>query len=195
MAAEDEKPIAERILDAAVAVLRRHGADKTNVVDIARAMGMSHGNIYRHFPSKQALINAVAVRWLKAIVEPLEVITLSQALTPAERLEAWFHALRKLKKRKVLDDPELFQVYHQIVSQMAEVTAEHVTTLTRQVESIIAEGIEAGEFSTRLHPPEAARAFLQATAYFHHPALLVQSPPPSDEQAKAVIELVLAGLR
>ena len=48
-----------RILDAAEEMLRRHGVQKTNVVDVARALGMSHGNIYRHFPSKQALLDAV----------------------------------------------------------------------------------------------------------------------------------------
>ena len=49
---------------AAEDVLRRHGPAKANVVDIARALGVSHGTVYRHFPSKQALREAVTRRWL-----------------------------------------------------------------------------------------------------------------------------------
>ena len=49
----------ERILQAAEEVLRRHGPAKANVVDVARALGVSHGTVYRHFPSKQALREAV----------------------------------------------------------------------------------------------------------------------------------------
>jgi AcrR family transcriptional regulator len=70
----------DRILAAAEAVLRRHGVEKTNVVDIARALGISHTNIYRHFPSKKALLDAVAVRWLDAVTSPLE----SPRTTPAQ---------------------------------------------------------------------------------------------------------------
>lgn len=188
-------PITERILDAAATLLRRHGVEKTNVVDIAKALGMSHGNIYRHFSSKQALIHAVAVRWLHEVVQPLETITTTSSRTASKRLEAWFHTLREIKQRKVLDDPELFRVHHQIVTQIPEVVAEHVTTLMRQVETIIAGGIGSGEFSRNLNAPSTARAFLQATSPFHHPTLLLQNPPPSAEDARAVFSLLIAGMK
>lgn len=46
---------AERILDTAEEVLRRFGPAKASVLDVARALGVSHGSVYRHFPSKAAL--------------------------------------------------------------------------------------------------------------------------------------------
>ena len=46
----DEILTPERILDAAEEVLRRFGPTKTTVVDVARALGVSHGSVYRHFP-------------------------------------------------------------------------------------------------------------------------------------------------
>ncbi|HVE17063.1 MAG TPA: TetR/AcrR family transcriptional regulator [Chthoniobacterales bacterium] len=190
----EETSTAERILDAAEAVLRRHGAEKTNVVDIARALEMSHGNIYRHFPSKQALINAVAMRWLLAVVTPLEVIAEDGARPASERLEAWFETLRGIKIKKVFDDPELFRVHHQIVMKVPEVVTEHVGTLLRQLELIIADGVRSGEFSSGLDPAIAARAFLHASSPFHHPALLMQNRP-SDAEAHAVFALLLAGLK
>ena len=42
----------ERILEATEDVLRRYGLTKATVVDVARALDVSHGSVYRHFPSK-----------------------------------------------------------------------------------------------------------------------------------------------
>lgn len=188
-------PLSHRILDAAEVVLRRHGVEKTNVVDIARSLGMSHGNIYRHFPSKQALLDAVAVRWLHKVSDPLEAITNDRACPAAERLQVWFDTLREAKRHKVRDDPELFHVYHNTVMAMREVVDEHIALLSGQVERIIADGIAAGEFAGGREPAVLARAFQQATLAFHHPALVMQDPAPTDAEARAVFGLLLAGLR
>ena len=48
-----------RILDLAAEHIRRHGIERTTVVAIAREAAMSHGNVYRYFPSKEALVDAV----------------------------------------------------------------------------------------------------------------------------------------
>jgi AcrR family transcriptional regulator len=47
------------ILDATEQVLRRHGPAKATVVDVSRALGVSHGSIYRHFPTKRTLRRAL----------------------------------------------------------------------------------------------------------------------------------------
>ena len=64
----------ERILVAAEDLLRKHGIAKTSVVDVARALEMSHANVYRHFASKSELQDAVAERWLHKVMAPLRVI-------------------------------------------------------------------------------------------------------------------------
>ena len=45
----------ERILEVTEDVLRRYGLAKATVVDVARALDVSHGSVYRHFPSKASL--------------------------------------------------------------------------------------------------------------------------------------------
>lgn len=110
----EEAALPQRILDAAEAVLRRHGVEKANVVDIARSLGMSHGNIYRHYPSKKAILDAVAARWMQKVMVPLTAIADDRKKSAPERLALWFDTLREAKRRKVLDDPELFRVYHGI---------------------------------------------------------------------------------
>ena len=183
------------MLAAAETVLRRHGVEKTNVVDIARALGISHTNIYRHFPSKKALLDAVAARWLEKVTSPLQAIADDRARSPTERLVAWFDTLRSVKQHKVLDDPEMFRVYHRLAVAARELVGSHIADLLGQVERIIADGMERGEFSAGLDARMAARACLQAMSPFHHPVMLSQGEPPEEADARAVLGLLLAGLR
>ncbi len=57
----------ERILAAATEQLRRVGLERMRVVAIADDLGISHAGIYRYFPSKEALADAVISLWLKEI--------------------------------------------------------------------------------------------------------------------------------
>ena len=73
----------ERILEVTEDVLRRFGLAKATVVDVARALDVSHGSVYRHFPSKASLREAVAKRWLDRVSAPLEEIAESSGPAPA----------------------------------------------------------------------------------------------------------------
>lgn len=182
----------ERILTAAEDMLRRHGPSRATVVDVARSLGMSHANVYRHFPSKAALRAAVAERWLAAISGPLDAIATGPEPAPT-RLASWLRALAAAKRRKVLSDPELFANYHALAEDAREVVTHHVAALTSQVARIIADGIEEGSFARR-DPLDTAGAVLAATLRFHHPHLMRESPP-LPEALEPVLDLLLAGLR
>lgn len=184
----------ESILDSTVDILRRHGADKANVVDVAKALGMSHANIYRHFSSKKELLDAVTARWLEEISSPLASIALDSTLTPLKRLVKWFHAARNKKLRMVQEDPELFEIYYRLAASSRLIIDDHIATLEKQLRRIIADGIQSGEFCATLKPQAAAKAFFQAISKFQHPALVQQLPIPSKAQADAVLGLLLAGL-
>jgi AcrR family transcriptional regulator len=194
LVADDARPMRERILDAAETLLRRHGPAKTTVSDVARALDMSHANIYRHFDSKAALQDAVAERWLNAISAPLETFVTKKG--PADkRLEGWVLALAKAKRRKILDDPELFEAYHAVAEAARDVVAHHLATLDRQVTAIIADGVAQGEFKVK-NAAQAARAVLSATLRFHHPYMVRASGgADTDADIKAVMKLVIAGLK
>ncbi len=184
-----------RILDTAEALLRRHGPDKVNVVDVARALGMSHANVYRHFASKQALRAAVGEAWLQRICAPLDAIASSDA-PPARRLSDWLHALAALKRRKVLEEPEMFAALHRVVTDSPEVLASHLAWLRAQVAAILAAGQRDGSLPGVTDPAEAAAAVLDASTRFHHPELVARGGPSAVEQAALdrVITLLLRGL-
>ena len=69
---------------------------------------MSHGSVYRHFPSKQALREAVTQRWLESFHDALDPIV---ADDEPEQLRRWLHALFDAKRAKALEEPELFATY------------------------------------------------------------------------------------
>jgi AcrR family transcriptional regulator len=190
----DEPLTKETILTTAEAVLRRHGPGKTTVVDVARALDVSHGSVYRHFPSKAALRDAVTERWLARISAPLGEVV--QGPGPADaRLRAWVHLLAATKQGIARDDPELFATFRQLTDQAREVVAEHVEHLAAQAARIVADGAAAGVFATA-DAAAAGRAVLQATALFHHPSHADEwADPAITAGLDPVLDLVLDGLR
>jgi AcrR family transcriptional regulator len=183
----------ERVLEAAEEALRRYGPAKANVVDVARALGVSHGSVYRHFPSKAALRDAVTERWLAEISAPLAAVASEQG--PAqERLLHWLDLLVSTKRAKALDDPELFATYIELTADAREVVKAHVDKLTAQLARIISDGAARGELSAS-DPLTTARAVFDATARFHNPVHALEwSDPGIDGAYENVRTLVLAAL-
>jgi AcrR family transcriptional regulator len=56
----------ERLLDAAVAVVRRAGAQGLTLEAVAAEAGVSKGGLLYHFASKRQLLDALVARWLDA---------------------------------------------------------------------------------------------------------------------------------
>jgi len=76
----------ERILEVAKGAFTRHGAD-ASLDDIAKQAGVGAGTLYRHFPTRDALIEAV----YRSEVEKLAAAArgFATAMSPVEALRAW----------------------------------------------------------------------------------------------------------
>ncbi|MFF9766120.1 TetR family transcriptional regulator [Streptomyces sp. NPDC014636] len=185
---------AERILEATEEVLRRHGPAKATVVDVARALGVSHGSVYRHFRTKAALREAVTKRWLDRTSQKLAGIALAEERDPELRLRDWLTALFAAKRHKAGDDPELFATYTVLTDELGGVVFEHIADLTGQLARIIAAGAGSGTFRVS-DPATAARAVFQATGRFHDPCYAREwTSPGIEEEFAAVVDLVVRGL-
>ena len=66
-----EKHTKEKIFDAAVDLFAEHGYDRTSVRDIARAVGIAESAVYRHYPSKEAILQAIFEHMETEIFAPL----------------------------------------------------------------------------------------------------------------------------
>ncbi|GAB1335505.1 TetR family transcriptional regulator [Streptomyces sp. E-15] len=193
MPPSSETLTAERILEATEEVLRRHGPAKATVVDVARALGVSHGSVYRHFRTKAALREAVTKRWLDRTSQRLAGIV-AEDRDPAQRLRDWLAALFAAKRHKAGDDPELFATYTVLVDELGDVVREHIADLTGQLTGIIAAGAGSGTFQVS-DPALAARAVFQATGRFHDPCYARDWVLPGiEEEFTAVVDLLVRGL-
>src|SRR5690242_3126252 len=100
----------DRVLAAAEDVIRRFGPSKATVVDVARALGVSHTAVHKHVGSKAELRGMVVGRWIEATMPPLRAIVAEQGPAP-RRLRKLIDALIAVKRRRATDDPELFAAY------------------------------------------------------------------------------------
>src|ERR1700754_2099642 len=95
----------DQILAAAEDVIRRFGPAKATVVDVARALGVSHAAVYKHVATKAELRDLVVGRWVETIMPPLRAIV-EKTGPAAGRLREFFDALIAVKRRRSTDDPE-----------------------------------------------------------------------------------------
>ncbi|GGV48903.1 TetR family transcriptional regulator [Streptomyces spectabilis] len=195
--APTETLTAERILATTEDVLRRHGAAKATVVDVARALGVSHAAVYRHFRTKAALREAVTKRWLDRTTAELKLVVEDRSIPADERLRGWFTALFAAKRKKAGDDPELFATYEVLLGENSDVVEEHIADLVGHLRLIVEEGVARGELVAPVADPElTARAVFDATGRFHDPCYSREwFKPGIDEAFTAVVELTLAALR
>lgn len=82
----------ERVLAEAKVAFAEHGAD-ASLEDVARRAGVGIGTLYRHFPTRQALLEAVFQERFDALRSLAGQLTESQE--PGEALDAWLRAFAK----------------------------------------------------------------------------------------------------
>ncbi len=185
----------EQILDAAEQALRRFGSEKTSVVDVARALKVSHGTIYRHFASKAELRESVTERWLQQISRPLQRIVDNKEHSAGDRLRLWLDTLSHTKRKYAMEDPEMFKMYTDVTMEALPSIVNHVDLLVEQVSDIIQQGMEQQEFKQG-QPEQMARTIIVATSYFHHPAHAYQwQNPEIDKEFEQVWQMILYNIQ
>lgn len=96
-------PVREQILRAALEAASAHGISKLSMGDVARHAKLSRQTLYRHFPSKDALVAAVVEAETTALID--QVLLAGAAYDdPRDALEAAFAAaLRVVRDHPLLD--------------------------------------------------------------------------------------------
>ncbi|MET8634472.1 TetR/AcrR family transcriptional regulator [Streptomyces sp. NPDC004096] len=80
----------ERLLKAAAVAFAEHG-ENASLDDIAKRAGVGSGTLYRHFPTRQALLEAAYVDRIEAIAARAD--ELAKELPPGEALVEWLNEL------------------------------------------------------------------------------------------------------
>lgn len=190
----DEPLTRERILVAAEDVIRRFGPAKATVVDVARALGVSHAAVYRHVATKAALRDLVVGRCAEATMPRIRAIA-DQPRPAAQRLRLLFDTLIAGKRRWAADDPELFTAYRSLAADAQSAASAHVDELVALAASIVQAGIDDGSFR-HVEATVSARAILVATYRFHHPVFAHEwNDPAIDGLYDDVWRLLMTGLQ
>ncbi len=75
------------IVDAAARLYRERGLTGVGVADITRDAGLTQGGLYRHFPSKDALVQEACARAFDWTISPLDGVTTNT--TVSERIQSY----------------------------------------------------------------------------------------------------------
>ena len=187
------EPTDVRILDFAAEHIRQHGLERTTVVAIAREASMSHGNVYRYFPSKEALIDAITAQWLKPIENGLRDIC--DAPDPAfDKLERILSAVHRAYRNKFEADPRVFELFIEASMLGRGVARKHRLKFQAEVRGVLEDGMSSGAFPT--HDIRRALALVfDMTQRFFNPSAIRADADVTRAQIDGRFERVVRALR
>src|SRR5262249_37723467 len=143
----------ERILEVAKEAFTRSGAN-ASLDDIATQAGVGPGTLYRHFPTRDALIEAV----YRSEVEKLAAAerTFAQAMAPIEALRAWMLLFVDHIAAKQIIAPAL----NSVVGGPAKLYEGSRGPIQEAIDSLVKRAIETGDIRKDLEPFDLLRALI-----------------------------------
>ena len=149
----------EKVLEAAKAVFSVGGPD-ASLEAVAKAAGVGIGTLYRHFPTRQALFEAVYRREVQQLTDLAE--TLSGEASPAEALRLWLRSNVEFVATKKGMSTALALA----VDAGSELTTSSVERLTDAVGSLLDRAAQAGEIRDDIGAEDVLRALI-GMCYMH----------------------------
>ncbi|MBP0440029.1 TetR/AcrR family transcriptional regulator [Tianweitania sediminis] len=125
------------LLEAATVIFSQ-GGPQASLEDVARQAGVGIGTLYRHFPARQDLFEAV----YRHEVDQLGLLAekLAQTPGPVEALRSWLHASVRLVATK----KGMVEALQLVAHGPTELTAYSLQRMTGAIALLLSRGIEAG---------------------------------------------------
>jgi AcrR family transcriptional regulator len=143
----------DRILEVAKLAFTRHGAD-ASLDEIARQAEVGPGTLYRHFPTREALLEAVYRTELEKLAASGQ--HLAQTKQPLEALRAWLHLFVDAVAAKKLIGPAL----NTLLGDPKKVFEASYAQMREAVEALVRRGIRTGEIRKDLDPTDLIHALV-----------------------------------
>jgi AcrR family transcriptional regulator len=170
----------ERILEVAKDVFTRDGA-AASLDDIARRSGIGSGTLYRHFPTRDALIEAVYRSEVEKLAEAEQ--RFAATLPPLEALRAWMLVFIDHVAAKTLIIPAMDTV---VGGSMRLIEGSRNVVHTAFITSV-KRAIASGELRLDTEPSDFVRALV---GVFHTTAL-----PGWEQSARRLVDILINGSR
>jgi AcrR family transcriptional regulator len=169
-----------RILDVAKEAFTRSGAS-ASLDDIAKEAGVGAGTLYRHFPTRDALIEAV----YRTEVEKLAAAEnkFSASLPPIEALRAWMLLFVDYIAAKQIIGPAL----HSVVGGPSKLYEGSRAQIQGAIGSLVKRAIKSGDIRKDLEPFDLLRALIGVSS--------VASGPDWQQSARRLVDILITGSR
>lgn len=196
--APDAQATKNSIVETAEALFREVGYAKTTVADIARALSMSPANVYRYFPAKAAINEAICER-LVGRIEARCLETLSLSGTASQRLKRFLFEYHRAVKDNVLKDRRLHDMVVSAMDEHWSVIQGHAQRMEDNLFGLLDEGVASGEFRV-METRAMAESLLEAVTVFIYPniveRLMEEVGPTGDTEQRLgnLLDLIFHGL-
>jgi AcrR family transcriptional regulator len=164
---------ADRILTAAEELFRRIGYTKTAIADIAHELGMSSANVYRYFPSKSAINEAICSRLLSEAHRRMDEIA-ARPLPASERLRDILLMLSDYNRACYTSERRMHDMVEAAMEENWGVIQAHLEYMVTTFARLIGEGVAAGEFRPQDDPVATAFTVKQACTCVLHPLMIAE---------------------
>lgn len=170
----------ERILEIAKEAFTRLGVN-ISLDDVARQAGIGPGTLYRHFPTRDALLEAV----YRTEVEKLAAAEreFSETMPPIEALRAWMLLFVDYIATKQIIAPAL----NTLVGEHCKVFEASGVQIIGAINSLVKRAIENGDIRPDLDPLDLLRALIGVSN--------VASAPNWQQSARRLVQILIAGSR
>ncbi len=170
----------ERILEAAKEAFTRSGAN-TSLDDIAKQAGVGPGTLYRNFPTREELLEAV----YRTEVERLAAAErrFAETLPPVEALRAWMFLFVDYIATKQIIAPAL----NTLVGGHSKVFEASYAQVWEAIRALVARAIASGDIREDLDPLDLLRALIGVAN--------VATSPDWQQSAKRLVDILVLGSR
>jgi AcrR family transcriptional regulator len=170
----------ERILEVAKEAFTRFGAN-TSLDDVAKEAGVGAGTLYRHFPTRDALIEAV----YRTEVEKLAAAQqkFAETMPPIEALRAWMLLFIDYIAAKHIIAPAL----NTFVGGPSKLYEGSRAQIQGAIDALVKRAIKSGGIREDLDPFDLLRALIGVSN--------VATSPDWRESAKRLVDILITGSR
>jgi AcrR family transcriptional regulator len=170
----------ERILEAAKDAFTRSGAN-ASLDDIARDAGVGAGTLYRHFPNRDALIEAVYRTEVEKLAAAERKFT--EAMLPIEALRAWMLLFVDYIATKQIIAPAL----NTLVGGPSKLYEGSRGQIQGAIQALVKCAIKSGDIRKDLDPFDLLRALIGVSN--------VASTPDWQQSARRLVDILITGSR
>ncbi len=183
----------EDILEAAEALFRARGIAKSSVADIAEGLGMSPANVFKHFRSKTALVDAICDRHIARMIGRFD--TLDAPAPPPAKLGIVVRRLMQAHLEDIRENPFFLEIVFLVAKTELESGFHYRRLIEELFFKLVRDGVEAGIY----HCADCRATSRHVAACFAgvlHPVFLAhESQAALDERLDGLVALVNAALQ